>query len=191
MMTSQGYLKIVLSKLPVHFGALLVLLALLLPTLAACSDKAVKTTGVSITGLDHLAEHLSIQDFWVDGTAGQQAGHGGRQVCCATIPSKWQPGTKVNVQWGVTNWKRRVYTMYERVVEVEKYDEVGSLYIHFLRDGSVRAVSSNDAAWGSGGYYPGPSYDTVLEKQPWKDYKRKPDEPEFTEVPNAMEDEKK
>jgi hypothetical protein len=172
-------------------AALLLVAALLLPSLAACEGKPVKTTGTTITGLDHLAEHLSIQDFWVNNTAGQQAGKGGRQVCCVSIPEVWQPGLKVNVKWDVTNWKRRVYTTYERTIEVEKYDEVGALYIHFLRDGSVKAVSSNYAAWGTGGYYPGPSYDTVLNKKPWTDYKRKPDEPEFTEVKNAMEDDKK
>ncbi len=175
---------------PIH-PVLLLLLVLLMSTLAACNDKPVKTTGVSITGLDHLAEHLSIQDFWVNDTAGQQAGKGGSQVCCVSIPSVWQPGIKVNVKWDVTNWKRRVYTAYERTVEIEKYDEVGTLYIHFLRDGSVRAVTSNYAAWGSGGYYPGPSYDTVLKKQPWTDYKSKPGQPEFTEAKNAMEDDKK
>jgi Protein of unknown function (DUF3304) len=171
-----------------RYSLLLIVGTLLIPGLAACQEKPVKTTGVSITGLDHLAEHLSIQNFWVDGTAGQQAGGGGSQVCCATIPSKWQPGTKVNVRWAVTNWKRRVYTMYERVVEVEKYDTPASVYVHFLRDGSVKVLSFDGYPEKPG--YPGPSYDTVLKKQPWKDYKGPADEPLFTEVKNAMEDEK-
>jgi Protein of unknown function (DUF3304) len=158
-------------------------------TLQACraQDKT-ESIPVTITGLDHLAEHLSIQDFWVNGTGGHQAGKGGSQVCCVSLPDKWQPNLQVKVRWGVTNWKRRVYTMYEKMVPVDTYGEVGNVYVHFLRDGAVRVVSSNYAAWGSGGYYPGPSYDDVLKKRPWTDYKRKPDEPEFAEVANAMED---
>ena len=146
--------------------------------------------GVTITGLDHLAEHLSIQDFWVNGTGGHQAGKGGRQVCCVSIPGRWRPGLTVQVRWAVTNWKRRVYGYYERSVELEPYDdEVGQLWVHFLGDGSVRAVVSMYAAWGRDGYYPGPSYDTVLtNKQPWRDYQGAPDEPLFPEVADPMKD---
>ncbi|WP_242477748.1 DUF3304 domain-containing protein [Rubrivivax gelatinosus] len=113
---------------------------------------------------------------------------GGSEVCCVSLPAEWRSRLTVKVRWGVTNWKRRVYTMYERTVEVEPFDELGPLYVHFLRDGSVRAVSSMYAPWGSGGYYRGPSYDTVLRKHPWDNYERKPDEPLFEEVDDAMKD---
>jgi hypothetical protein len=75
-------------------------------------------------------------------------------------------------------------------VELEPYDdEVGPLWVHFLGDGSVRAVVSMYAAWGRDGYYPGPSYDTVLtHKQPWRDYQGAPDEPLFPEVADPMKD---
>jgi hypothetical protein len=95
----------------------------------------------------------------------------------------------VKVRWAVTNWKRKVFSMHERVVPVDRYEEVGQLFIHFLPDGSVRAVSSMYAAWGTGGFYPGPSYDTVLRKQPWEEYDFKPDEPLFAEVEDAAKDE--
>lgn len=168
--------------------------AALLPLLALCliSCKVAgreETVGAGLTGLDHLAAHLSIQNFSVNGTHGHQAGRGGRTVCCVSLPAKWRSGLTVKVQWAVTNWKRRVYTYYEREVPVEPYEEIGNLYVHFLRNGDVRVVTSMYAAWGRGGYYPGPSYDTVLDKQPWTDYKRAPGEPEFTEVPDAMKDE--
>jgi Protein of unknown function (DUF3304) len=156
-------------------------------TLSACraQDKT-ESIPTTITGLDHLAEHLSIQDFWVNGTGGHQAGKGGSQVCCVSLPDKWQPNLQVKVRWGVTNWKRRVFTMYERVVPVEKYAEVGFVYVHFLHDGTLKVFSVN--AYPEKPGYPGPSYDDVLKKRPWTDYKRKPDEPEFAEVTNAMED---
>ena len=156
----------------------------------ARGQEADEPLGVTITGLDHLAEHLSIQDFWVNGTGGHQAGKGGSQVCCVSIPGRWRPGLKVQVRWAVTNWKRRVYGYYERSVDLEPYDdEVGQLWVHFLHDGSVRAVVSMYAAWGRDGYYPGPSYETVLQgKQPWEDLARRPDEPLFTEVADPMKD---
>ena len=167
--------------------ALLTLLALCLMSCKAGSRE--ETVGAGLTGLDHLAEHLSIQEFSVNGTHGHQAGRGGRTVCCVSLPAKWRAGLTVNVRWGVTNWKRRVYSRYEREVPVEPYDEIGQLYVHFLHNGDVRVITSMYAAWGRGGYYPGPSYDTVLRKHPWTVYNRKPDEPEFVQVPDAMEDE--
>jgi hypothetical protein len=167
----------------------LMLVALLAFALGACrADEQTSDVGVNITGLDHLAEHLSVQDFWVNGTNGHQAGKGGRQVCCAKLPAKWRPGLTVKVAWGVTNWRDHVYSMHERIVTVDKYDELGTLYIHFLRDGSVRAVTSMYAAWGKGGYYPGPDYSTVPRKQPWTDYKSTRPEGmrEFPLVEDAM-----
>src|SRR5574343_1314359 len=162
-------------------GAGLLLWLPLLGMQAGCvrAEDAVEPVGVTITGLDHLAEHLSIQDFWVNGTGGHQAGKGGSQVCCVSLPRHWKKGTWIKVRWAVTNWKRRVYGYHEALVEVEPYDdEIGQLWDQFLPDGAVRAVVSMYAAWGRDGYYPGPSYDTVLtRKQPWEDYQRRPGEP--------------
>lgn len=194
-MTTTGE-GIVVKSGSMTTNTLLVVLTLLMPMLASCQDKVVKTTGVSMTGIDHLTEHLSIQDFWVNDRAGQQAGKGGSQVCCAMIPQVWQPGFTVNVKWGVTNWKRRVFSMYEKQVTVEHCKEAypGSLWVHFLANGEVRAVSCDI---GPGFYeknveYPGPQpLSDLPKKKPWTDYKRKPGEPEFTEVKNAMEDDKK
>lgn len=144
-----------------------------------------KTVGVTLTGLDHLEAHLSIQEFSVNGVSGQQAGGGGSSVCCVSLPAVWRPGLTVKVKWGVTNWPHKAYSWHERVVPVEQYDEMGDLHIHFLRDGSVRAICTMYGAWGTDGLYPGPSYETVLDKNPWTRYKRQPGEPLFTEVRDA------
>lgn len=167
-----------------HFAAASLLAASLLLGCAAAAKE--ETYGPGITGLDHLPEHLSVQDFWVDGHAGHQAGKGGSKVCCAELPTQWRPGLTVKVRWEVTNWPARVYSIHERVVPVEKYDEPGALYVHFLPENSVQVIVSNI-------YpehietYPGPSYATVLKKQPWKTYKsiRSPDDPRSQEVPDA------
>ena len=52
-------------------GAGLVLWQLLLGMQAGCvrAEDAAEPVVVTITGLDHLAEHLSIQDFWEIGRA--------------------------------------------------------------------------------------------------------------------------
>ena len=151
------------------------------------AEDAVETVGVPITGVDHLAEHLSIQDFWVNGTGGHQAGGGGRTVCCATIKIPQHKAAVVRVRWAVTNWKRRVYGYLERDVPLEVYDGGGPLYVHFLRDGQVRAVLSE--AYPEKRGYPGPSYATVLtRKQPWTDYKRRPGDADMVEVSDPMKD---
>lgn len=134
--------------------------------------------GVGITGLDHLPEHLSIQNFWVNGYSADQAGKGGRTVCCAMLPRHWHPGLTVTVKWGVTNWPASTYYMRKEVVPVERYEEGGHLWVHFLADGRVRAISS--PRYGPGNpNYPGP-HDPILNKEPWKTHRKTEDL--FTEV---------
>lgn len=134
---------------------------------AAGPSKKAEGEGVGITGIDHLADHLSVQDFWVNGYNAAQAGKGGSTVCCAIVPRKWQPGTKIHVRWDVINWRERTSQSYERDVELDRYDEIGQLYVHFLANGQVRALLSN--YYPEGNAYPGPR-DPIPRKHPWKDY---------------------
>ena len=108
-----------------------------------------------------------MQNFWVQNYWGGPAGKGGRTACCAILPRKWQKGMKVHVEWHVTNWRDQSSQTYERDVPVEPYDEVGQLWVHFMRDGSVRAVSSDEGPRSP--TYPGP-HDVIPRKQPWADY---------------------
>ena len=123
----------------------------------------------SITGIDHLAEHLSIQNFWVDGYSGFQAGTGGSAVCCASLPRKWRPGLSAVVEWNTTNWRDCGWESRERRVPIERYEKVGTLFVHFLSDGSVRAVSSNISPGYSNPDYLGP-HDPIPRKNPWDVY---------------------
>lgn len=125
-----------------------------------------KLTGVGMTGIDHLAEHLSVQDFQVDGRSGFQAGKGGRVACCAKVPLHWRPGLKVHVAWNVTNWRDRTSEEKSAEVPVDRYDEIGHMYVHFLADGSVKVLLSNYAPWGNA--YPGPR--DIPQKEPWKKF---------------------
>ena len=125
-----------------HFHRLLVVGLLCMFFLAACRarDSATESIGVSMTGLDHLAGHLSVQDFWVDGHLAHQAGKGGSQVCCATLPLKWHSGLSVTVKWGVTNWRDHVYSMQERVVPVTQY--VATIVMTSSREMAPKCVSA-------------------------------------------------
>lgn len=134
--------------------------------LAACQSGPSRPpmAGVSMTGIDHLADHLSVQDFWVDGRSGFQAGKGGRVVCCARIPLVWAPGASVEVRWEVANWREGTWRCFRRRVPLVPYDELGRLYVHFLPDGDVRVVSSNYPPRADA--YPGPHV-PIPAKAPW------------------------
>jgi hypothetical protein len=126
---------------------------------------------VGMTGIDHLADHLSVQDYWVNGRAGFQAGKGGSNVCCAKVPQVWHAGAQIEVKWDVANWKNGTWRCHRRMVSLDRYDEIGHLYVHFMPDGSVRALLSNDAPWGNA--YPGPHI-PIPKKEPWAVYPRPP-----------------
>ncbi len=149
--------------------AWLLVLLCLLTGLAACQGRAPAddSVGTELTGIDHLADHLSVQDFWLDGQAGDQAGKGGSAVCCIALPKHWHAGMTAVVRWDVANWRDCTWQSFERRVAVDPYDAVGTVWVHFLADGSVRVVSSNadpDAT-----DYPGP-HDPIPQKEPWKVY---------------------
>ncbi|MDH0683812.1 DUF3304 domain-containing protein [Achromobacter animicus] len=124
---------------------------------------------VSLTGIDHLPDQLSVQNFWVNGASGHQAGTGGSIVCCAKLPRKWRPDLTVLVSWHVTNWRDCGGERRERRVPVERYEQVGRLYIHFLSDGRVRAISSNISPGYGNEEYLGPQ-DPIPDKNPWHAY---------------------
>jgi hypothetical protein len=121
----------------------------------------------TMSGIDHLADYLSVSDFSVDGTGGFQAGTGAGSGPSPSLPEEWYPGLTVDVKWTVSDWKHGGGERHEANVPVEPYTEVGDVYVHFLADGAVRVVVSNDYPWNSN--YPGP-HDPIPNKHPWKDY---------------------
>lgn len=68
-------------------------------------------------------------------------GAGVANICCASIPTVWHPGMKVRVVWNMPEGVKDVIK--EKVVEVEKYDEPGSIYIHVFPNDEVRVIVSN------------------------------------------------
>ena len=141
---------------------------------------------LTLTGIDHLADHVSVQDFSVNGTSGAQAGKGGREVCCVSVPTRWRPGLAVDVRWEVLNWRDRSAGFYRASVELERYTEPGRLYVHFLPDGTVRVVTSMKGPRSPD--YPGPR-EAIPQKHPWDEYDlpggTKLDCKDFTKQPPA------
>lgn len=89
-----------------------------------------------------------IYSAFVNGSGGANMGRWGAgmpDVCCTSIPRIWHPGIKVLVSWDMPEGHKHVIK--EKMVEVEKYAEPGSVYLHFFPDDEVRVVVSN---------YPGP-----------------------------------
>lgn len=113
-------------------STILVLLISLWANNSHAMGERVVMEGVSMTGVDHLADHLSVQDFWVDGRHGFQAGKGGRVVCCARIPLKWTAATSIEVRWEVANWREGTWRCFRRRVSLDPYAELGELFVHFL-----------------------------------------------------------
>ncbi|MDB5802342.1 MAG: hypothetical protein JWL63_3281 [Rhodocyclales bacterium] len=79
----------------------------------------------------------------VDGSGGGTMsawGAGVAGVCCTSIPRVWHPGMKVLVRWDMPDGHTHIVK--EKIVEVEKYDEPGSIYMHFFPNDEVRVVVS-------------------------------------------------
>lgn len=148
--------------------------------LAACQSVP-PMRGVSMTGIDHLDDHLSVQDFQVDGHSAFQAGKGGSSVCCTRIPETWHPGLKVHVTWNVTNWRDRTWSEQAADVAVDRYDEIGDMYVHFLADGKVRVLLSNYPPRADD--YSGPK--GIPQKYPWDRYPWPSDDNERKTISSA------
>lgn len=151
--------------------------ALLCLALGACeampgqAEEESYSVATTLTGIDHLPGHLAVQSFAVDGGGGGRAGKGGSKMCCMRLPGKWHPGMMVRINWGVTNFRDCKADEYVAHVAVERYEEVGTLYVHFFADGSVRAVSSNfNPAGASHPDSPYPIKTPIPQKDPWHQY---------------------
>jgi len=68
-------------------------------------------------------------------------GAGGGSICCASIPRVWYPGMQVRVRWNMPIGRQDVIK--EKMVEVEKYDRPGDIYLHFFPNDEVRVIVSN------------------------------------------------
>jgi hypothetical protein len=121
-------------------------------TVSACKDQPVEPpadTGTgSIVGVNYTAN--GIQWFRIDEAYGSSLGSyrgGGGYVCCMKYPKTWSPSFKVTVKWERSDGlepdgvRFRIKGI-ERVVNVEKYDAAGNVYVLFFPDDVVKIFVS-------------------------------------------------
>ncbi|WP_371874397.1 DUF3304 domain-containing protein [Pseudoduganella plicata] len=59
-------------------------------------------------------------------------------ICCVMLPKVWRPGLEFVVRWDVPEGRK--HNVKEKLVKVERYDETGSLYVHFFPNDEIRIV---------------------------------------------------
>jgi len=153
--------------LPWLAPALLVLLVLLL---AACGPKEPDPNamfGSSVTAMDHDPSYTFVRNIAVNGRWVGQGGTGGSIVAGGiSLPNRWHPGLTAVVKWErcdpfdpehpVPDDKACRWT--EKVVPIQKYDEVGRTWLHLLPNDEVLIIPSMLGP--NHPDYPGPGYPT-------------------------------
>jgi hypothetical protein len=142
----------------------LVCLLSVVPMVGGCQAKE-EMVPVSLSGLGHYKDDLSVLGFSVNNEASNKIGG---ITCCVTLPKHWKPGLTVKVSWSYTHGPSSteetvVPPPQTKVVEVQKYtpERMGRLQIHFYDGNKVKAVST-DYDIGSP-FYP-------LPKEDWHPY---------------------
>ncbi|MBS1161666.1 MAG: hypothetical protein H6R15_4085 [Proteobacteria bacterium] len=128
-------------------------LLLTMLSLSACagrdiddSDGPSRTAPAQVGVVNHTGNY--IYSASVDGAGGgnmDRWGAGGASVCCASIPRVWYPGMKVRVRWDMPDG--HTHNIKEKIVEVEKYDRPGSIYLHFFPNDEIRVIVTSIAGW--------------------------------------------
>ncbi|MYN18372.1 DUF3304 domain-containing protein [Rugamonas sp. FT107W] len=106
---------------------------------ARASERATAQVGI----VNHTGNY--IYSASVDGAGGGNMarwGVGGADICCTSIPNVWYPGMKVLVRWNMPIGIQDVIK--EKVVEVEKYERPGDIYMVFFPNDEVRVVVSEN-----------------------------------------------
>lgn len=126
--------------------------------LAACAAKPAKdesSYGASVGIVNHTDKF--VYSAVVNGGGGGNMtawGAGGPDVCCVVVPKKWYAGMQVLVRWDMPEGSRHIVK--EKVVEVEKYDESGNVYIHIFPNDEIRVVVSMYDGWSKNHPIPAP-----------------------------------
>lgn len=102
--------------------------------------------GASIGIVNHTDRYIDSAS--INGAGGGNMGAWGAglaNVCCISVPKKWNAGMKAQVRWDVPERSQHSYK--EKTVDIERFDEGGSIYIHFFPGDEVRVVISKYAGW--------------------------------------------
>ncbi|MGS0743139.1 DUF3304 domain-containing protein [Glaciimonas sp. GG7] len=97
-------------------------------------------SGVSVGCLSHkgapYVSSFSVEEFFSKRMVGGLS-CGGIGALGYTLPDTWQPGMKVKVRW-----KPNARDWIEKTTTIRRYEEAGTLYVHFFENDEVRVVSS-------------------------------------------------
>lgn len=124
------------------FVGALVLSACTTPLKGAEESPADQTYGATIGIVNHTGTY--IYSTTVDR---REAGHahalsaGVGSMCCVSLPKKWHPGLKVEVAWDMPEGTKHI--LKSKLVEVERYERPGTVYLHFFSDDTIRVVVTN------------------------------------------------
>jgi hypothetical protein len=147
-----------------------VCVVLLASLLAGCGPKEPDpnaTFGSSVTAMDHDPSDTFVRNVFVDGTWVGEASMGGGIVAGGiSLPYRWRPGLTAVVRWERCDRFDRNHPVpdeeacrwTEKVVPIQKYDDVGRTWLHLLPDDQVRIIPSMLAP--NHPAYPGPGYPT-------------------------------
>ncbi|GGY68614.1 hypothetical protein GCM10007387_58400 [Pseudoduganella albidiflava] len=113
--------------------------AMILSACAAAKQDQAEMYGASIGIVNHTDKYIYATQVGNNG-----GGHAGRyragvgSVCCVMLPVTWHAGLRFNVHWDVPEGTKHIWK--EKLVDVERYDEPGSLYLHIFPNDEVRIV---------------------------------------------------
>ena len=123
---------------------------LIMPVLAACNNNS--ATSVSVHGVNYSDQEFTyvIQDplHPSNQAGGETIGRyeAGGIMCCFTLPAKWQPGMKINIDYTYYLPKKPDGSLPEirksAVVDMPHYDEPQELWVLRNVDGSMAIISS-------------------------------------------------
>ncbi|WP_395404542.1 DUF3304 domain-containing protein [Pseudoduganella sp. UC29_106] len=111
---------------------------------------------IDIEGYQYLPKGQRVYDFYLNTTQIDVSSEGGGVICCILLPRKWRASLFVDVRWSVWDWsevsnedlgrsdgeKPRQLAIYRARVPVERYGELGRVYVHVFEGGRVRIVPS-------------------------------------------------
>ena len=103
------------------------------------SKSGVKKVGVSIAGVNH--SHRSIMWFSLNSGVG---GYTPKRwpwsgtSCCVLLPEVWTPSLQVRVDWETGDAPQQ-----SKTVPIERYEDIGSVYVHFFDNDEVKVVIAN------------------------------------------------
>lgn len=120
-----------------------------------------KTFVVEVEGYHHLPDGQAVVEYHLNSTVGGRpslSGDGGGGYCCIMVPVQWREGLVADVRWVVRDYgpgpldesnftlerarQGKVIGRYRAKVPIERYEELGRVYIHFFSEGRVRIVPS-------------------------------------------------